>query len=156
MRLIRIVGLGNAMAGDDGIGIRAIEAICNAGWEHVQTLALSIPGPEMFDGLNGDDLLILIDGCRSGAAAGTVHDLNVDEVGASGLRHGSTHVIGLADWIALAMVSGETMPEMRVYGVEIGQCGMGEVLSAAVADAVPELLRRVRESIHLHAETIHA
>ena len=153
VRRVRIAGIGNAMAGDDGIGIRAIEMIRTAGWQHVELLALATPGPKLFDGLKNDDLLILIDACRSGAVAGVVLAFNSDEINASGLRHCSTHGIGLSDWITLASAAGETMPEIRIFGVEIQQCSMGEPLSAAVVEALPALLQQVRACVETRRMT---
>ncbi|MDQ6965950.1 MAG: hydrogenase maturation protease [Mariprofundaceae bacterium] len=155
---IRIAGVGNALAGDDAIGIRAIEEIRKADWKHVETVALPTPGPELFDGLNGDDLLILIDACQSGALAGSVRAFKADEISTASLRHCSTHGIGLSDWIALTAAAGEIMPEIRIFAVEIEQCGMGKPLSAALIEALPELLWQVRGCIETCccAEASHA
>jgi len=156
MNRVRIAGIGNALAGDDGIGLRAVEIIRAGDWQDVELLAAGTPGPELFDGLDQHDLLMLIDACRSGAAAGTILRLTPREISSAGLRHSSTHGFTLADWINLAQVMGEAVPEIILFGVEIAQCGMGEPLSAAVADALPELLRQVRDCIHLHAGVVHA
>jgi hydrogenase maturation protease len=146
-RRTRIVGIGNVLAGDDGLGIHAVETIrklvSEGSWPHLETVALTLPGPELFDGLCDGDLLILLDACSSGAVAGTVHCFGADEIGCSGLRHLSTHGLGLADWISLAQAAGEETPEVRVYSIEMQHCRMGEPLSAAVAASMPELLKLI-------------
>ena len=148
---IRIAGIGNALAGDDGLGIRAVEIIRQCireeKWPRLETVALITPGPELFDGLCGDDLLILLDACSSGVAAGTVHCFGVDQISNSGLRHTSTHGLGMADWIFLARATGEEIPEVRIYGIEMQHCRMGEPLSDAVAAAIPELLQQTRSCV---------
>jgi hydrogenase maturation protease len=157
-RRIRIAGIGNTLAGDDALGIRAIERIREEVWKGVETVALSMPGPELFDGLHSDDLLILIDACESGATAGTVHSFGSDEISLFGLRHLSTHGLGLADWILLAKAAGEAIPDIRIYGIELQHCRMGEPLSTAVAVAMPDLLQRVRSCVDtcLSTDTCHA
>lgn len=162
LRRIRIAGIGNTLAGDDGLGIRAVERIRQAirvkDWPCLETLALATPGPELFDGLCGDDLLILLDACGSGVAAGTVHCFGVDQINSAGLRHTSTHGLGLADWILLARATGEETPEVRIYGIEIQHCRMGEPLSATVAAAIPELLQQTRSCVdtYLSRDVRHA
>ena len=159
---IRIAGIGNGLAGDDGLGICAIgmiqQYIREKQWPRLETVALSTPGPELFDGLCGDDLLILIDACGSGSVAGTVHGFNMDQISHSGLRHTSTHGLGLADWVLLARETNEDIPEIRIYGVEIQACRMGEPLSDTVAAAVPELLKQTRRCVDtfLSGDVCHA
>jgi hydrogenase maturation protease len=147
----RIAGIGNVLAGDDGLGIYAVETIrklvSEGSWPHLETLALTLPGPELFDGLCDGDLLILLDACSSGEVAGTVHCFDTDEIGYPGLRHLSTHGLGLAEWISLAQAAGEETPEVRVYSIEMQHCRMGEPLSAAVAASMPELLKLIRSCI---------
>ncbi len=157
---IRIVGIGNALAGDDGLGIYAVEMIQERirkkQWPRLETVALPAPGPELFEGLNGDDMLILLDACESGVAAGTLHCFGVDQISHSGLRYTSTHGLGLVDWILLATVTGEEMPEVRIYGIEIQHCRIGEPLSDIVAVAMPELLQRVHACIETRLSICHA
>jgi hydrogenase maturation protease len=116
-------------------------------WPQLETVALTAPGPELFDGLCADDLLILLDACGSGVAAGTVHCFDADQICDSGLRHTSTHGLGLADWMLLARATGEELPEIRIYGIEMQHCRMGEPLSDAVAEAMPELLQQTRNCV---------
>jgi len=160
MNHVRIAGIGNSLAGDDAIGLRAVdtmrEMMRTGDWQDVELLAAGTPGPELFDGLDQHDLLILIDACRSGAVAGMVLRLTPGEISSAGLRHASTHGFTLADWIELVQVTGETVPEIILFGVEIAQCGMGEPMSAAVTDALPELLRQVQDCMYLHAGVTHA
>lgn len=154
LRRIRIAGIGNALAGDDGLGICAVEmirqAIREGQWPELETLALATPGPELFDGLCAHDLLILLDACDSGAAVGSVHCFAVDQISNSGLRHASTHGLGLADWIVLAGATNEELPEVLVYGVQMQHCRMGEPLSDAVVAAMPELLQQTRCCVDNH------
>jgi len=160
MSRVRIAGIGNVMAGDDAIGLRAVDTmrgmIRMGDWQDVELLAAGMPGPELFDGLDEHDFLILIDACRSGAVAGTVLRLTPGEISSAGLRHASTHGFTLADWIELAQFTGEAVPEIVLFGVEIAQCGMGEPMSAAVTDALPELLRQVQDCMYLHAGVTQA
>jgi hydrogenase maturation protease len=158
--IIRIAGIGNALAGDDGLGICAVkmirEHIRDETWPRLETVALSMPGPELFDGLCGDDLLILLDACESGASPGTIHCFGMDQIGCSGLRHTSTHGMGLTDWILLVKATGEETPEVRIYGIEMQHCRLGEPLSDTVAAAMPELLQQIRSDICLSRDVRHA
>ncbi len=143
-RRVRVVGIGNALAGDDAIGLHVVENIRQQHWVSVECIAESQPGPELFEDMGSDDLLILVDACRTGASAGSVIRFTREELKNSGLRHASTHGLGLADWIQIIDEAGEQQPDILIYGIEAEQCMMGEGLSDAVAAAIPALLKLIR------------
>lgn len=146
-RSIRVAGIGNALAGDDAVGLHVAENIRQQHWAAVECVAQSQPGPALFEGLGCNDLLIVIDACRTGAGAGSVLRFSPGDLQHSGLRHTSTHGLGLADWLGFADQLGESPPEMLVYGIEANQCRMGEGLSDVVAAAIPALLELIRSDI---------
>jgi len=148
-RKVRIAGIGNALAGDDAVGQYAVEQIRRQQWAGVECVSESVPGPELFEELGGNDLLIVIDACRTGAAdAGSILLFSPEEFKDSGVGLCSSHGLGLIDWIQLTDQAGEAQPEMMIFGVEAKQCDMGEGLSESVAQAVPALVECIRSRIN--------
>jgi hydrogenase maturation protease len=146
-RIVRVAGIGNALAGDDAIGPHVVEHIRQQHWAGVECISDSQPGPDLFEGLGSDDLLIVIDACQTGASAGSIIQFTLEELKNSGLSHASTHGFGLADWFALADQAGEQQPTILIYGIEANQCRMGEGLSDVVAAAIPAMVGLIRSDI---------
>jgi hydrogenase maturation protease len=71
---IRVVGLGNVLMGDDGVGPHVIEAL-EAGYEFpdgVSVLDAGTPGLDLAPFLMGADVVIVIDSVRADAAPGSL------------------------------------------------------------------------------------
>jgi len=154
--MVRIIGLGNEWAGDDAVGLIAARMLK----EHMQEKQLSgievgsreVPEWEMFEQMQPDDLLIFIDACDSGAEPGTVFELQVDELMGQGVRHCSSHGLGLAHWLSMAEVLGAKAGHVSVFAVELAETAMGSGLSAAVEQSLAELLRRIEMQTVRHLE----
>ena len=89
--------------------------------------------------------MLLVDAVRSGAAPGTIHELDASsEPLPRWRRSGSTHAVGLAEAIELARRLGRLPEIVIVFGVEGVSWNLGEPLSGPVSGALPELVRAVR------------
>jgi hydrogenase maturation protease len=146
-RKVRVAGIGNALAGDDAIGLHVVEGIRQQHWVGVECIAETQSGPGLFEDMDSDDLLILVDACQTGASAGSVIQFSLEELKNSGLRHASTHGLGLADWFILADQVGEQQPDILIYGIEVEQCRMGKGLSDTVSAAIPALVGLILSDI---------
>ncbi len=85
-----------------------------------------------------------------GAAPGAIHLWRRPEAFlAAAAPRGSTHLLGLADALALAAALGRLPKKLIVYGIEASRFGMGERPSPEVAAAVEELARRLARRLRL-------
>lgn len=138
-----ILGIGNMLMGDEGVGVRVIEALRSD----------ELPkGVKCLDGGTGSFLLlgpmqearrvILVDATIDGAPAGTVRRLQ-PRFSADYPRTLTAHDIGLKDLLDAFYLLGDA-PEVVLYAVSIPPLQeMGLQLSTAVAAVVPSLARRV-------------
>ena len=94
-----ILGVGNILLGDEGIGIRVVEELENryAFPEEVMVLDGGTAGIELLRYIEGRDLLILIDAMRAGLAPGTVFKVEGEDVPKRFMTRISPHQIGLSD-----------------------------------------------------------
>lgn len=159
---VRVIALGSPHGGDDELmltiadGLVGIELI-----ELVELVMAGRPGAglvelicEEIGGGEGPAVLIL-DVIRSGAAPGTIHELELSELleRSVALEPVSSHGFGPAEALRLAAALGRTLPRGRLLGIEGERFTIGAEPSPAVAAALPELDRRVRAAIdQLHAE----
>ncbi len=144
-----IMGIGNTLQGDDGVGVHAVRhlqqtlgeapdlSLCDAG-----TL-----GTTLLVEIESSQRLIMIDAMRMGAEPGAVRCFENGEMDAW-LRRGkagSVHEVGLGELIDLARLR-ECLPDRRaLIGIEPGYIGWGDRLSKELDDALPRIDRHVRD-----------
>lgn len=150
-----VLGLGNPLLGDDGLGVRAIEALrMQRVPPRVHLLDGGVGGLDWYGLLTGNAQGVwLIDAVkRDGAAAGTIVD--GENVAVEQCRAGpavSGHDLTIAHALRLADALGEPIVPLRLYGIVVAPRDFGESLTAPVAAALPRLVARVREALWTHA-----
>ncbi len=139
-RRLRIIGLGNALRGDDAVGLvvaRRLRALLPGG----DILELSGEPAELLDSLgDGVERVVLVDAVMSGAPAGTVHRLDASEAALVVDASTTTHGLGLAETIELGRALARLPPRLLVLGVEARSFELGAPLSPAVARAADALV----------------
>lgn len=146
-----IVGLGNEIASDDGVGIHAAHALEDVFHDRddVEVVALPWAGFALLDILRDRRCAVLIDGLATGAhQPGTVVRLDEDDMRGS-VRLNSFHDINYPTVMALGRNMGWGMPdEVAIWGVEMAVADeFGEVLSPEVADSVQTVVNEVSRFI---------
>ncbi len=144
-----VVGLGNEIVRDDGVGIlaaRRLEHILSTRGD-IEVVALPWAGFALLDVLGGRRRAAMIDCLVTGRhAPGTI--VRLDEHDFSGsVRLVSFHDVDFPTVLALGRKLGFAMPEqIAVWAVEGGVVGeFGEGLSAPVAAAVDRVVGEVLE-----------
>jgi len=141
MRTTLILGIGNTLLSDEGVGVHVIE--------HLATHYPSIPGVTLLDGgtlsftlagpIAEHDNLIVIDATQLHAPPGTVRTFMGDDMDRflSGNRQ-SVHEVSLTDLLDIARLS-ETYPDQRgLIGIQPKILDWGDSLSDQTAGAIEE------------------
>lgn len=145
---IRVLGIGSPW-GDDEMGIKVANALEDAfDPGKVTVSAADRPGARLVDLMRGAQFVVLIDAVKRGAAPGTLHRLEGKAILAAVGRYTSTHGFGLAEALQLAERLGTIPKRIVLWGVEMGSSAVGEGISAAVRDALPNLVRAVAEEVN--------
>ena len=137
MRIV-VIGIGNALRGDDGAGVAVAERL--------HAVTCDEEPSRLIEAWEGADAAVLIDTVVSGAPPGTVHRFDASDgpIAARELRS-STHAIGLAETIELARALGRLPRRVVVYGIEGASFEAGAPLSPEVVDAVNRLAAMIEE-----------
>lgn len=142
-----ILGLGNPLARDEGLGPRAVERLEARGLpEGVLAIDAGTDLLAVLGEAAGAGRLILIDAMQAGGAPGTVYRLTLDELldrAAAAPDWASAHALTLVGTIRLARKVKMNLPPAVVFGVEPGEVAFGEGLSPAVEAALGPLLDAV-------------
>ncbi len=141
---IRIIGLGQPAAGDDGVGWAVIAALRAGGLAPGAELVEVAEPSALLPWLDSTVPVVLVDAVLA-SPAGCVLELGADDLESRDLVPLSTHGMSLAQAIALARVlGGGQLPVIRLVAVTIARPDRyRSALSAPVAAAVPEAARRV-------------
>ena len=141
MKKSLILGVGNLLLSDDGVGVRVIERIEAGGGlpEGVQTLDGGTCGLDLLHFLEGVDNLVVIDAADFGAAPGTIRRFEGEAVPAFLAQKVSPHEINLPELLFSAKLTDIYPARVVVLGVQPQTIAVGLELSPPVAARVEEL-----------------
>jgi hydrogenase maturation protease len=141
-----VVGYGNPLRSDDGIGWQVAGRLASdprlAGVEVLQVQQLT---PELALDFSRADLVVLVD-ARSGPAAGTIATERLEAATGTEAGPGSTawsHHLGPASLVGLANELYGRSGELVVVSVGVASLEVGERLSPLVAAAVERVVDEV-------------
>lgn len=145
----RIIGLGQRVAGDDGVGLAVLDALRARGVPAGVEIMQAPEASDLVPLLQTPATVVVVDAVL-GAPPGVVLQLTPRELAASASSPVSTHGMGVAQAIALAGALSELIsPTIRVVAVTIARpdgyrCGLSPAVAAAVPAAVDRVLAVVR------------
>jgi hydrogenase maturation protease len=140
-----VLGIGNPVMGDDGIGCRAIELLARCELPaNVQVEEGGVPGWGLPNWLEGWSRVILIDAVHMGEKPGTWRRFNPEQVRLIVTGQAvSLHEPGLASGLELTQALGLLPEDIVIYGVEPDECLPGQGLSSAACSAFPSLIETI-------------
>jgi hydrogenase maturation protease len=149
-----VIGIGNALRGDDAVGLIVARRVQEAGLDGVTVRQECGEGTALMETWQGADTVILVDAVHSGAASGAIRrlDANAQPVPARFFHH-STHAVGLAEAIELARALNRLPPRLVVFGIEGKTFAAGAPLSPEVEAAAGQVVDRVLEEIQQNVGT---
>ncbi|WP_016881453.1 MULTISPECIES: hydrogenase maturation protease [unclassified Rhodococcus (in: high G+C Gram-positive bacteria)] len=132
-----VIGLGNDLRRDDGIGPAVARQVAGHGVPDVCVSVSNGDPATLLDAWTGAQLAVVVDAvvCDS-PRPGTVYRLAPDELGDVRAGTFSTHGISLDDTIGLGAVLDRLPARMVILAVEVTDLGDGRGLSPAVRRAV--------------------
>jgi hydrogenase maturation protease len=136
-----ILGLGNAILGDDAVGLRVARAIAER-WGNTEGLTVAEEergGFAVLEQLAGFERALLVDAIKTGVPVGKLHWLGVDSVPTQ--RTATAHGINLRMALEVGRQSGLALPAndaIAILGIEAGDVlTFAESLSPEVENAIP-------------------
>ena len=142
-----VLGIGNLLMGDEGVGVHALRAFARDPWpESVTLLDGGTGGFHLLEYLSDYPRIVMVDATMDGAPAGTVSVLT-PRYASDFPRALTAHDIGLRDLIESAALLGP-LPEITLVTVSIEEIrSMVTDLSAPVAAAIPLVRERVARAV---------
>jgi len=146
-----VVGVGNLLARDDGIGPRVIRCLQDGDLPpDVACVDAATDFLSVLPELAGAARLIVVDAMRGGGPPGTLYRMSLEDLEsrarAEPLRL-SLHDAALVESVRMARLAGWTVPPTTVLGLEPAEVGLGTELSPVVQTALELLLKAVWNEI---------
>ena len=149
---VLVLGLGNTIMSDDGLGVYAIRELDKLSWP--QEVKLLDGGTSILNywGEIGQTLnLIVVDTIISGKAPGTIYRWRAFP-GLAPLYLDS-HKAGLTEAVALARQFYKLPREITLFGIEPQSWDLGESLSSEVLEALPRLISLVKREVDTYLKS---
>lgn len=138
---ILVLGVGNLLMQDEGVGVRALEELerrftippC------VELLDGGTAGMELLGQLAERDALVIIDAVQAGKPPGSLVRFADDEVPSVFRQKISPHQLGVSDLLAAARMTDCLPARLVLFGVQPKDLGTGLELSREVERVLEEL-----------------
>lgn len=152
--IIKIIGIGQSIRGDDAAGLAAVRLwqdtfIGHSNQANIQVELAEVPGIGLLTLLEGADVAILVDAVQSGAQPGTIHLVSEDQLDAFSSSSASAHGWGVAETLALGhQLTPENMPgKIYLIGIEAVDFAFGGPFTLPVEQALPQAARLIERLV---------
>ena len=151
--MLKVIGLGNSLRGDDGIGPQIIKNLLNEEAGNYYDLCDAGSDPfAILEKLLQPEPVLVIDCARMGLKPGSVRRISAKDSGFLESTYGlSLHGFNLADVWKMAQTMG-VENDLIVIGVEPEKMAFNTGLSVAVQKSIPTIMKMVNEEAEKYAK----
>ena len=144
-RRVLVLGLGNILRGDEGLGVHALKRLVDRYdlAPEVETIDGGTLGLDLLPYLEGTSALLVIDAVQARGAPGSLVRLQDDEIMPALAVKLSLHQAGLRELLATSRLLGTYPPLVVLWGIEPGDIDWTTELSAPVAASLDALVDAV-------------
>ena len=139
-----VLGIGNLLLGDEGVGVHAAQALLEESPRGVKIQDIGTAILDALPALLRADRVIILDAMKGHGDPGTIYRVPMDQCTGNSCI-GSLHGFDLRSVLALA--GREAPSDVLVMGVEPAAIEWSMELSPQVRNALPRLLEAVREEL---------
>ena len=141
-----VIGVGNALRGDDAAGLQVARRLSEQGVANVHES--SGETASLIELWRDAGCVLIADAAQSGAEPGTVtrYDASAESLPAKSFQC-STHFFGVAEAIELARALDSLPARVIVFGIEAVSFDHGAPLTAAVAEGVASAATMIAEEL---------
>jgi hydrogenase maturation protease len=144
-----IIGLGNILLKDEGVGVRCVEYLKGRGLDNgIKTVDGATLGFDLLEEIRGFEKVVIVDAVDMGKEPGHVASFDAEQL--LSLPCGekfSLHEIGLVDVIQVGKKIGYDFGSVRIVGIQPKEVSRGDSLSDVLEEKIPILVERVLKEI---------
>ena len=144
---IVVIGVGNLLQKDEGIGIHAVKALQEMQLPDNVTIIDGGTSPDILACTRGGDKLIIVDAARAGGEPGAIYRFQPDDLIAERGAAVSVHELSVPQNLRLMLLSGNEPSEVVIIGIEPKEIEWGIELSPELEMKIPEIISVVLREI---------
>ena len=145
---IAVLGIGNPLRRDDGLGIRVVQVMQSASGYAGVDIIDGGTAPDLFSLLDeGVAKVVIVDALRGKGEPGSIYRLEITEENISTQPSASLHGLGVLDSLQLMVRLGMRPPEVIIIGVEPYDVAHGFGLSPQMEALVPQVITAVEKEL---------
>ena len=147
-RAILVLGIGNILLRDEGVGVRVIEQMQEIPVpDDVELVDGGTAGADLLDVLAERQKVIVIDAVQADCEPGTVLRFTADDLVRPDGVGISLHELGLGEALTMTRQLGCAPKDVVVFGIKPKDLGCGLELSEEIAASVPKVVKLVLAEI---------
>jgi hydrogenase maturation protease len=148
---LAIVGVGNPIMGDDGVGPTVVDRLTESPAGSAADVRLTDAGTTGFlalEAMSGAERAVVVDAVETGDTPGTIHEYRcVDGSFETAIPEMTMHDVSFTEAMVAARDVYDLPDEIRILGVEPADVSIGEELSEPVEQTAVELVDVLTERI---------
>ncbi len=157
MKKIAIIGVGNILMKDEGIGVHSLKKLETL--KLPRNIELYEGGTRILDilpSLEGIDLIIIIDAVKSGKKPGAVNLFEVDlSKNGNSKEMVSLHEMDLISSIKFAKQIYDLPEKIIIIGIEPKEVDIGIEMTKEVTKTIPEVIEKVNKTIQCYSASTY-
>jgi len=142
-----IIGVGNLLMKDEGIGIHAIQALEEMGLPPDIKIVDGGTSPDLISYTRAGDKMIIIDCAKAGGEPGSVYRFKPEDLAAEKQELASAHQMGVVENLNLMSFTGNKPKDVVIIGVEPAEIDWGMELSPLLRQRLPKVIEVVMKEI---------
>ena len=147
---IAVLGIGNILCKDDGLGVAAANILAEQSWPgNVTVYDAGTAVMKLWDVFMNHEMIIIIDALRGDGAPGTIYRLTPGDLAEGEGAILSLHDLGIVDVLRLAGVLNRR-PRVIIFGMEPADLSWEIGLSEPVRENLAALVACIRRELSPH------
>jgi len=147
-----IIGVGNLLLKDEGIGIHVIQTLQEMQLPEDVRLIDGGTSPELWAYTRIGDKLIIIDAAKAGGESGAVYRFKPEDITAEKGFLNSAHELGVIEALNLMTFAGNKPGDVVIIGIEPAEISPGLELSTVLRQKMPDIIKVVLKEIQTPPE----
>lgn len=144
-----VLGIGNLLLRDEGVGIHVVKALAGHQFPpDVEVIDGATAGCDLLPLISGADRVVIVDALEGGEPPGAVYRLTPEDFDQEPHEGSvSLHDIGITDVLKMLKLMEGHLPPVVIVGIEPGKIEVGLELTPEVAASLPFVLELVIKEI---------
>ncbi|KAF1077684.1 NiFeSe hydrogenase maturation protease [Halodesulfovibrio sp. MK-HDV] len=119
MKKLLVLGIGNTLLTDDGVGVHAAEILWQEEWpENVTVMEAGTFTQDIYAFFEGYDRLLVLDVIHAEHDPGTIYELTEDDIRSNEKQRVSIHDIDMLDSLRMCEMRCGSRPKMEIIGMQ--------------------------------------